>query len=297
MTGPRIIRPDVRSVIQQPLTVGESPVWDGETGTLWFVDIQAPALVRLLASGKIDRFDMPAAIGALGLCRDHRIVVALQTGVHLFDPVAGDFEPVSDPVGRHINCRLNDGKVGPDGHFWIGSFSEAKPQTDEAALYRVGADGRTRTVATGLTSSNGLAWSPDGRRMYHSDSRQCFLQAFDFDPDTGDLGDGRRLRSFTEDEGRPDGAATDRDGFYWSAGVSAGRLNRISPEGEIVEIYLLPVAAPTMPCFGGPDLRTLFVTSLSTDRTGRFEAGKVIAFDVDAEGLPPFRFGTGHPPG
>ncbi|MGO8657792.1 SMP-30/gluconolactonase/LRE family protein, partial [Rhizobium ruizarguesonis] len=74
-------------------------------------------------------------------------------------------------------------------------------------------------------------------------------------------------------------------------------LNRISPEGEIVEIYLLPVAAPTMPCFGGPDLRTLFVTSLSTDRTGRFEAGKVIAFDVDAEGLPPFRFGTGHPPG
>ncbi|MBY5816204.1 SMP-30/gluconolactonase/LRE family protein [Rhizobium leguminosarum] len=291
MTAPRIIRPDIRPVFQQPLTVGESPVWDEETGTLWFIDILAPALVRLSASGKIDRFDMPAAIGALGLCRDHRIVVALQTGVHLFDPVSGDFELVSDPVGRHINCRLNDGKVGPDGHFWIGSFSEAKPQTDEAALYRVGADGRTRTVATGLTSSNGLAWSPDGRRMYHSDSRQCFLQAFDFDPDTGDLGDGCRLRSFTEDEGRPDGATTDRDGFYWSAGVSAGRLNRISPEGEIVEIYILPVPAPTMPCFGGPDLRTLFVTSLSTDRTGHFEAGTVIAFDVDAEGLAPFRFG------
>ncbi|ANP89461.1 SMP-30/gluconolactonase/LRE family protein [Rhizobium leguminosarum] len=296
MTAPRIIRPDIRPVFQQPLTVGESPVWDEETGTLWFVDILAPALVRLSASGKIDRFDMPAAIGALGLCRDHRIVVALQTGVHLFDPVSGDFELVSDPVGRHINCRLNDGKVGPDGHFWIGSFSEAKPQTNEAALYRVGADGRTRTVATKLTSSNGLAWSPDGRRMYHSDSRQCFLQAFDFDPDTGDLGDGRRLRSFTEDEGRPDGATTDRDGFYWSAGVSAGRLNRISPEGEIVEIYILPVPAPTMPCFGGPDLRTLFVTSLSTDRSGRSEAGTVIAFDVDAEGLPAFRFGD-HPVG
>lgn len=236
---------------EQPLTVGESPVWDEETGTLWFVDILAPALVRLSASGKIDRFDMPAAIGALGLCRDQRIVVALQTGVHFFDPVSGDFEFVSDPVGRDINCRLNDGKVGPDGQFWIGSISESKPQIDEAALYRVGADGSTRTVATKLTSSNGLAWSPDGRRMYHSDSRQCFLQAFDFDPDTGDLSDGRRLRSFTEDEGRPDGATTDRDGFYWSAGVSAGRLNRISPEGDIVEIYILPVAAPTMPCFGG----------------------------------------------
>jgi sugar lactone lactonase YvrE len=291
MTVPRIIHPDVRPVFQQPLTVGESPVWDEETGTLWFVDILAPALVRLSPSGQIDRFDMPAAIGCLGLCRDHRIAVALQTGVHLFDPASSDLEFLCDPVGRGFKGRLNDGKVGPDGHFWMGSISEAKPQVDEAALYRVGADGSTRTVATGLTSSNGLAWSPDGRRMYHSDSRQCFLRAFDFDPDTGDLGDGRRLRSFTEDEGRPDGATTDRDGFYWSAGVSAGRLNRISPEGDIVEIYILPVAAPTMPCFGGPDLRTLYVTSLSTDRTGHFEAGTVIAFDVDAEGLAPFRFG------
>ncbi|MBB5662378.1 sugar lactone lactonase YvrE [Rhizobium leguminosarum] len=292
MTAPRIIRPEIRSVIQQPLTVGESPVWDDETGTLWLVDILAPALVRLSAEGRIDRFDMPAAIGCLGLCRDNRIVVGLQTGVHLFDPVSGKIEFLCDPVGRDINGRLNDGKVGPDGHFWVGSISEAKPQVNDAALFRVGADGSTRTVATGLTSSNGLAWSPDGRRMYHSDSRQCFLQAFDFDPETGSLGEGRRLRSFTEDEGRPDGATTDRDGFYWSAGVSAGRLNRISSEGEIVEIYILPVPAPTMPCFGGPDLSTLFVTSLSTDRTGQFEAGTVIAFDVDAEGLPPFRFGN-----
>jgi sugar lactone lactonase YvrE len=291
MTAPRIIRPQVRSVIQQPLTVGESPVWDDETGTLWLVDILAPTLVRLSASGQIDRFNMPAAIGSLGLCRDNRIVVGLQTGVHLFDPVSGKIEFLCDPVGRHINGRLNDGKVGPDGHFWVGSISEAKPQVNDAALFRVGADGSTRTVATGLTSSNGLAWSPDGQRMYHSDSRQCFLQAFDFDPLTGSLGEGCRLRSFTEDEGRPDGATADRDGFYWSAGVSAGRLNRISPEGEIVEIYILPVAAPTMPCFGGPDLSTLFVTSLSTDRSGRFEAGMVIAFDVDAEGMSPFRFG------
>ncbi|MBY3595217.1 SMP-30/gluconolactonase/LRE family protein [Rhizobium bangladeshense] len=291
MTAPRILEPKVRSVLQQPLTVGESPVWDEQTGALWHVDILAPAIVRISAGGKIDRFGMPAAVGCLGLCRDGRIVVGLQTGVHLFDPVSGDLEFLCDPVGRDINGRLNDGKVGPDGHFWVGSISEAKPQVNDAALYRVGADGSTRTVATGLTSSNGLAWSPDGRRMYHSDSRQCFLRAFDFDPKTSEIGKGRRLRGFTEEQGRPDGATTDRDGFYWSAGVSAGCLNRISPDGEIVEIYILPVAAPTMPCFGGPEFSTLYVTSLSTDRTGRFEAGTVIAFDVDAEGLPPFRFG------
>ncbi|MBX5223674.1 MULTISPECIES: SMP-30/gluconolactonase/LRE family protein [unclassified Rhizobium] len=291
MTAPRIVEPKIRPVLQQPLTVGESPVWDEETGALWLVDILAPALVRLSAEGKADHFDMPSAIGCLGLCRDGRIVVGLQTGVHLFDPVSRQLEFLCDPVGREMIGRLNDGKVGPDGRFWVGSISEAKPQVNDAALFSVGADGSTRTVATGLTSSNGLAWSPDGRRMYHSDSRQCFLQAFDFNPETGELGGGRRLRSFTEEQGRPDGATTDRDGFYWSAGVSAGRLNRISADGEIVEIYILPVAAPTMPCFGGPDLSTLYVTSLSSDRTGRLEAGTVIAFDVDAEGLPPFRFG------
>lgn len=291
MTAPRIVEPKIRSVLQQPLTVGESPVWDEETGALWLVDILAPAIVRISAKGKADRFDMPAAVGCLGLCRDDRIVVGFQTGVHIFDPVTRHLEFLCDPTGREMIGRLNDGKVGPDGHLWVGSISEAKPQVNNAALFRVGADGSTRTVATGLTSSNGLAWSPDGRRMYHSDSRQCFLQAFVFNPETGELGEGRRLRSFTEEQGRPDGATTDRDGFYWSAGVSAGRLNRISAEGEIVEIYILPVAAPTMPCFGGPHLRTLYVTSLSTDRTGRFEAGTVIAFDVDAEGLPPFRFG------
>ncbi|APO79021.1 SMP-30/gluconolaconase/LRE domain-containing protein (plasmid) [Rhizobium etli 8C-3] len=291
MTPPRIVRPHVRPVLQQPLGVGESPVWDEESGTLWLVDIQAPAVIRISPQGKVDRFDMPSAIGSLGLCRDRRVVVALRTGLHLFDPVCGDFELLCDPVGG-ANCRLNDGKVGPDGHFWVGSMSEAKPQTNDAALYRLGADGSARTVATGLTSSNGLAWSPDGRRMYHSDSRQCFLQAFDFDPERGELANASRLRVFSEEEGRPDGGATDRDGCYWSAGVSAGRLNRISPAGEILEIYILPVAAPTMPCFGGPDMRTLFVTSLSTNRSGYFEAGTVVAFDVDAEGLAPFRFGN-----
>ncbi|MGO7726399.1 SMP-30/gluconolactonase/LRE family protein, partial [Rhizobium ruizarguesonis] len=75
--------------------------------------------------------------GSLWLCRYHRIGVARQTGVHLFDPVSGDCELVSDPVGRDINCRLNYGKVGPDGHFWIGSIIESKPQIDEASLYRV----------------------------------------------------------------------------------------------------------------------------------------------------------------
>ncbi|TCU15157.1 SMP-30/gluconolactonase/LRE family protein [Rhizobium sullae] len=290
MTAPRIIHPEVRPMLQQPLGIGESPVWDEKTGYLWLVDIQAPAIIRLSAQGKIDSFRMPSAIGSLGLCRDRRIVVALRSGIHLFDPASGSLEFLCDPVGRGVNCRLNDGKVGPDGHFWVGSISEAKPQVNDAALYRVSSDGSARTIATGLTSSNGLAWSPDGRRMYHSDSRQCFLQAFDFDPATGEPGNAGRLRIFTEDEGRPDGAATDRDGTYWSAGVSAGRLNRISPGGDIVEIYVLPVAAPTMPCFGGPDMRTLFVTSLSSDRSGHFEAGTVIAFDVDAEGLPPFRF-------
>jgi sugar lactone lactonase YvrE len=290
VTGPRIIRPDARRMINMPLKVGESPTWDERTGDLWFVDIGAPAVFCLRADGRLNRFEMPAVVGCLGLCESSMIVLCLRTGVHLLDPATGAITLLCDPDDGRPDSRLNDGKIGPDGHLWVGTRDEAIPQTGNARLYRVAPDGSFSTIVDGLKASNGLAWSGDGRRMYHSDSNLHFLRAYDFDPATGALGPARHLVELGEARGRPDGAATDEQGFYWSAGVSAGRLNRISPEGDIVEIYEMPVAAPTMPCFGGPELRTIYVTSLSTSRTGRPEDGTLLAFDVDVAGVPIRRF-------
>ncbi|MGP4805443.1 SMP-30/gluconolactonase/LRE family protein [Agrobacterium cavarae] len=291
MTSQRIFEPKIRSLIDTPLSVGESPVWDERTGALWFVDILAPAAYRLRANGSLDRFDMPAAIGCLGLCENGMVLAGLQTGVHLLDPATGQLEFFCDPDGGRPDSRLNDGKVGPDGHFWVGTRDEAVPQTGNARLYRVSPDRSfTCLIDGGLLTSNGLAWSPDGRRMYHSDSSGPILQAFDFDADTGAVGAAERLHDFVPGEGRPDGAATDCEGYYWSAGVQGGRLNRISPEGQIVEVYQVPFAGPTMPCFGGPDLKTLYVTSLTTGEGTSRAQGTLIAFDAPVAGAPVQRF-------
>nr|WP_236761997.1 MULTISPECIES: SMP-30/gluconolactonase/LRE family protein [Agrobacterium] len=273
------------------MKVGESPAWDERTGNLWFVDILAPAIFCLHPGGKLDRYEMPAQVGCLGLCDNGLVVAGLKTGVHLLDPANGALELLCDPDEGRADSRLNDGKVGPDGHFWVGTRDEAAVQTGNARLYRIAPDGGVELVINGdMFTSNGLAWNLDGTRMYHSDSSGLMYQAFDFDVATGRLGPAERLHDFAPDEGRPDGAATDREGCYWSAGVQAGRLNRFSPEGELFEIYRLPFKGPTMPCFGGPDLKTIYLTSLVTETNGTTTPGTLVAFDVPVAGVAVHKF-------
>ncbi|MBW6401398.1 SMP-30/gluconolactonase/LRE family protein [Roseomonas sp. HJA6] len=283
----------IRDVVTVPLGLAESPVWDDDAGALWLVEITERRVLRVAPeSGAITRFDMPAEIGSLGLTADGRLVVALRTGVHLFDPASGRLDFLVAPETDVTASRLNDGRVGPDGNFWVGSMDARRPVRDRSgALYRVTPQGACTRVADGFYVSNGLAWSPDGRRMYHADSRGIYVQVFDFDPRDGAATNPRRLLTLTEQDGLPDGAAVDAEGFYWSAGITADVLNRIAPDGSIVERIPLPISAPTMPCFGGADLRTLFVTSLASDRSGSFQHGRLIALDVGVAGLPTQRFG------
>lgn len=288
----RIETPDVEQLIDLPLGVGEGPLWNAAENALYFVDILAPALFRLdPATRALTRWDMPSAIGSFGLCRDGRAIVALRDGIHFFDFASGDLELVAHPEADRPGNRLNDGKVGPDGRFWVGSMDDTPEKQPVASLYRVDHDGTCTRMLSGLIVSNGLAWSPDGRTLFHSDSRGKFVQAFDYDLAGGGISGQRTLRILEEEDGRPDGAACDAEGYYWSAGVSAGCLNRIAPDGRIDRKVVLPVPAPTMPCFGGPDLKTLFVTSLTTDRTGTTTAGTLLSLRVDVPGAPVARFG------
>ncbi|MGL4287970.1 MAG: SMP-30/gluconolactonase/LRE family protein [Phreatobacter sp.] len=274
------------------LEIGESPVWDDAREVLWFVDVLAPAVMCLTPSTRSVRsYPMPAPVGSMALAHDGRLVVALRTGVHLFDPGSGELAFLVHPEPDRAMNRLNDGKVGPDGCFWVGSMHDALPRAPTGALYRVTPAGACTRVLDGIKVSNGLAWSPDGRTMYHADSRGPFVRAFDFNAASGEIANPRLLLSLTEEQGLPDGAAVDRDGIYWSAGVTAGRINGISAGGVLVGSVVLPVSAPTMPCFGGADLRTVYVTSLASDRSGRHQPGTLIAFRSEVPGLAVGRFG------
>lgn len=227
--------------------LGESPLWDAERGCLWFIDIPARALHRLdAATLKLDTWPMPELIGSLGLCRSGRLLVALRHGLHFFDPKTARLERfvVFDEEPEHN--RLNDGKVAPDGAFWVGSMdADSAQRRPTGVLYRITAQGRVEAKSSGLKVSNGLAWSADG-------------------------------------------AATDVEGGYWSAGVSAGCLNRWSREGDLLERVALPVPNPTMPCFAGDDMKTVYVASLT--RAPHENGGAMVRLRLPVAGVPVARF-------
>ncbi|MCP3734011.1 SMP-30/gluconolactonase/LRE family protein [Sphingomonas sp. RP10(2022)] len=277
-----------RTLVDRPLGVGESPVWDHRSGVLWFIDIARPAIYRCGPNGEgLTEFATPSTVGSIGLAGSAGLVAGLRDGVHLFDPDNGTWDRLCAIEEDRPENRLNDGRVGPDGAFWIGTMFEHMPYQPTAALYRVAPDGAVKTIRTDLHVSNGLGWSPDGRLMYHVDSVVPEIDVYDFDPATGDFSATRVLTAFNAAIGHPDGAAVDAQGHYWSAGVSAGRLNRFAPDGTLVESIELPVPWPTMPCFGGENLRTLYLTSMSHDGA----EGSLIAIDVEVPGIRADIFG------
>ena len=277
-------QPLVSFVVRERFGVGESPVWDADRQRLLWCDIPAGMIHALdVASGARESWSFGEPVPSFGLARHGRLVVALRTDVVLFDPQSGARDLVASVTHAKPAMRLNDGKVGPDGAFWVGSMDA---DGDAAKLYRIAPDGSVRVIAEGIAISNGLAWNAAGTRLYHSDSRGgMWIDCWDFDAGNGAVANRRRLRDRDLANGRPDGGACDLDGTYWSAGPSAGRINRFSADGALLGWVDLPLQHPTMPCFGGPDLRTLFVTSLDSGAEASGRDG-IVSFRAEIPGVP-----------
>lgn len=270
-------------------TVGESPVWDSAARRVLFCDIQAKRINAYSVDGGAQQsWQLPEVVGSFGLCRSGRLVVALRHRVVLLDPHTGAVTPLTDPVDEPPTNRMNDGKVGPDGCFWVGSMDESRPRKPTGALYRVTPDGKIERKAEGYAVSNGLAWSPDGRTMYHADSTSGIIETWDFDVASGRLANHRVLATLSNEEGRPDGAACDVDGNYWAAGVSAGCINKFSPQGKLLEKLPFPVPRPTMPCFAdGQFYVTSLREGLPAEMLEKFPAlGGLFRAPVTARGAP-----------
>lgn len=284
-------------VLDAQAKVGECPVWAEDERALYWIDIQGPTLNRFDPATRANRvWRMPALIGSFALRRNGGAIVALKTGIHLFDFATAELALVGAPEAHIPGNRMNDGKAGPDGRFWVGSMDDRWPdKAPTAALYRVDADHGIHRMVEGLICSNGLAWSLDGRVMYHSDSRLNFVCSYDYDARTGSLANRRDLPYDPAILGRPDGGTVDCEGCYWVCGVSAGRVNRFRPDGSLDRSLELPVPSPTNCCFGGPDFRTLYITTkryredpdlVSANPT----MGGIFAVDVGVAGGPSPRF-------
>jgi sugar lactone lactonase YvrE len=274
--------------------LGEGPIYDARRDALWYCDILGCKLYKAdLGSGVTQSWSFPSEVGSIGVCESGRIVMALRDQVGIFDPGTEAFDELARIEADSPGTRLNDGKVGPDGAFWVGTMDDRGLEKREpiGALYRVDASGKVEKKVGELRVSNGLAFSPDGRTMYHADTGAPRIDRWDLDPDTGAISNRRKIAEPGDSIGRPDGAATDADGNYWSAGISAGQLNKFTSDGVLLDSYPLPVGAPTMPCFGGKDLRKVFVTSLRVGRAPellqRFPlTGTTIVSDGPVAGAP-----------
>lgn len=284
----------------QPLTtdcrceLGESPVWDDRRQVLWCCDILGRSVLAVdPLAGRTRRWPLPSEVGGLGLAESGRLIVALRHLVGLFDPDTGAFSELTQlETDRAAATRLNDCKVGPDGAFWVGSMDDAAGAVRQpvGSLYRIDGRGRAEKKIEGIRVSNGLAFSPDGRWLYHSDSRGLWIDRWDFEASTGAISGRKRIAEPDASMGRPDGAAVDVEGCYWSAGVSAGCLNRFSPDGSLVERIPVPAPAPTAPCFGGPDMQMLFITTMIDPIRSGPLCGMILTSRATIAGAPVHRF-------
>jgi sugar lactone lactonase YvrE len=295
-----VSRPEVRQASGVRSLVGESPFWHPLEQALYYCDVAGRRLHRLdPASGAEQSWGFDTELACCAPIHSGGLLLARRDGLFRFDPATGASSlicaaPYPDPSIE----RFNDGKCDMAGRFWCGTLYE--PRTSPlAALYCLDL-GVVQRRADGVTNSNGLAFSPDGHTMYWADTKQHAVFALDSDPVTGSIGERRVLARFdlrNENQplesygGRPDGAAVDSQGNYWSALFEGSRLVQLSPDGAVLQEIALPVRCPTMPCFGGADLKTIYVTSASfqrpqAERDAQPMSGHVLAFDVDVPGLP-----------
>ena len=271
--------------------LGESPVWSVQEEALFWVDIQAPAILRLdPSSGATRTWTMAEPVGSIALRARGGLLAAMKSGFHFFDPATGTLRPISDPERHLPENRFNDGRCDRFGRFWAGTMSETSREP-MGSLYCLEPDLTVRLVKSGIIIPNSLAWSPDDRVMYFADSSRRRIWAYDFDLDEGEISNQRVFVDASDHPGVPDGSTVDADGCLWNAEHGGSRVCRYTPAGRLDRVIELPVTQPTCCVFGGPRLETLFITSArenldAAQLAAEPLAGAVFAIDLDLSGLP-----------
>ena len=265
--------------------LGEGPVWDARDGAIWFVDIETPAIHRYrLADGDRASWTPPCRVTALWPRAAGGFVAHSERGFLIADPAAGRYELFHATEPQLPGNRSNDGKIDFEGRFWSGTMDDAK-QTASGALYRLDRDRSVRRVDDGYRITNGPAFSPDGRTMYHTDTLKRTVYAFDLAPN-GTASNKRSFLSFgAETLGNPDGMNVDAAGSLWIAFWGGWAVRRYSPTGELTAERRIPAAQVTSVIFAGEALDRMFVTSAAVDldKTGQHALAGGL-FEVEAPG-------------
>lgn len=288
----------IELVLDAHATIGEALLWEPTSRLLYWIDVKAPALYLLDPVDMTQRsWTLPADIGAFALMQDgDAALVALRTGLFVLSLHDGSLESLTPPPYDPMLHRFNEGACDATGRFWVGTMFDPLPghehyPAEPATLSCWTTGGGLVIQPDAAELHNGMAWSPDGSIFYLSHSQQQAVYSFAFDNVSGRLGTRRDYALIPKPLGLPDGGAVDVEGAYWCALHGGGRLHRYAPDGTLLREIELPVSQPTMCCFGGPDLRTLYVISACdkldpAKRAREPHAGGLFRLDVDVAGIP-----------
>jgi len=302
--------------VAQPSQLGESPFWHPDEQRLYWVDIAACQVCRTkVLTGSVERWTLPSEPGCIAPARTRDqstgLVIALRSGIYRVRHWGGDLELLAPVLHDPATTRFNDGKADPLGRFWAGTIYEPRDAA-RAQLFCLDArESRAPALeikALDATTANGLAWSPDATTLYWADTPRHTIRAWDWDAASNVMSGERIFRRWPAKPagwqpgmpdipntppygGRPDGAAVDVEGNYYVAMYEGARLLKLSPSGETLAEFAVPAQCPTMPCFGGADLKTLFLTTArqgrSADELQRWpNSGCVLSMPVEVPGLP-----------
>jgi D-xylonolactonase len=271
--------------------LGEGPVWSMKEQALYWVDILNHRLHRYGPQQQKSTWQFNEEISAVAERADHPgLIVTLRHGFAYFDPATEKLERLVTPEAHLPDNRFNDGKCDRAGRFWAGTMDFAC-QKPTGTLYRLSPDMSFTAIDSGYAVTNGPAWSVDQKIMYHNDSVNGCVYAFDFDVESGDASNKRVFLQFSAEEGSPDGMTTDSEGGLWIAHWGASKLTRRDAIGQILQTVELPCSQITSCAFGGPDLSTLYITSAATGLSQAQlqrepQAGGLFAIDMTVPGLP-----------
>ena len=290
---------DVRLALDARAALAECPLWSVAEQKLYWVDISGRTINRFdPAKAANDQWPMPCEPGCIGLAAGGGLVAALRDGFYRFSPADGSLKHVADAPYDTSNMRFNDGRCDAAGRFWAGAMFE--PRTAEQASVYCLERGKVRAgwgsnEKLGVKVSNGMAFTLDNRHIFQSDTPNHVIYQFPFDMATGTIGERREFarrpndRTAANYSGRPDGAAIDSIGQYWSAQYEGGCVLRFNGQGEITGIVHVPAKRVTMVAFGGSDLRTMFITTAREGATDaelltQPQAGGIFVCELDIAG-------------
>ena len=299
-----------QTVVTQPSGLGESPFWHPDEQMLYWIDIPGRQIHRLnVFMGSVQSWPMPSQPGSIAPARSlgesSGLVIALRDGIYRARDWGGDLQQLVRATHDSATTRFNDGKADPRGRFWAGTMYEPR-DVNSAQLFSLDCRNakmpKLELKASHAVIANGLAWSPDAATVYWADTPSHTVRAWDWDSESNAMSRERVFKQWPGKPdgwqpgmpgygGRPDGAAVDIQGNYYVAMFEGARIVKLSPSGEVLLDIPVPAQCPTMPCFGGSDLQTLYLTTARDKRSAQElqtypDSGCVFSMRVDVPGLP-----------